>query len=178
MRCFFFGSLMDRDVAELVLDRHIEPRLQQPGILHGYKRLLVAEESYPALAPRAGGKVTGVVVDEISDADLARMQFFESAEFAPVAREIELIGGEYVSAQTFIAREVLQYTDQPWDFGHWLRDDKTDYLALVRDWMAAYGKRETHQLEAAWSSARREQLACQQPGGSSTNNEPVEGNHE
>ncbi len=76
MRCFFFGSLMDRDIAELVLGHRIEPGLQQPGFLHGYERLLVAEESYPALAPRPGSKVTGLIVEQISAVDMARMQFF------------------------------------------------------------------------------------------------------
>jgi hypothetical protein len=159
MRCFFFGSLMDRDVAELVLGRRIDARALQPGILHGYERLVVAEESYPALAPRAGGKVAGLVIDRISVVELARMQFFESDEFAPVDRDIELAGGEYVIAQTFLACEVLQYTDHRWDFAHWQRHDKDDYLLLVREWMGEYGKRKAHQLEAAWSSARREQLA-------------------
>ncbi len=164
MRCFFFGSLMDRDVAKLVLGRVIEPRLQQPGILHGYERLLVAEESYPALAPRPGGKVTGVVAEGISDTDMDRMLFFESDEFVPAACDIELTSGEYVSAQTFLAREVLEYTDQPWNFDHWRRRDKDEYLVLVRDWMLEYGKREAHQLEAAWSSGRREQIARRRVG--------------
>lgn len=165
MRCFFFGSLMDGDVAELVLGRRIDARALQPGILHGYERLVVAEESYPALAPRAGGKVAGVVIDRINHAELARMQFFESEEFAPVACDIELAAGGYVSAQTFLAREVLQYTDQRWDYGHWQRHEKNDYLLLVREWMSEYGRREAHQLEAAWSSARREQVAGKEIGG-------------
>ncbi|MDH3712374.1 MAG: gamma-glutamylcyclotransferase [Gammaproteobacteria bacterium] len=161
MRCFFFGSLMDREVAELVLDRRIDPRALRSGILHGYECLVVAEESYPALAPRAGGKVAGVVIDQISAGELARMQFFESDEFEPVARDVELDSGEFVTAQTFLAREVLQYAGQLWDYAHWRLHEKNDYLVLVREWMSEYGKYEAHQLEAAWSSARREQLARQ-----------------
>jgi hypothetical protein len=156
---------MDRDVAELVLGRRIDARALQPGILHGYERLVVAEESYPALAPRAGGKVAGLVIDRLSAVELARMQFFESDEFAPVARDIELASGEYVIAQTFLAREVLQYTDRRWDYAHWQRHEKNDYLVLVREWMSEYGKREAHQLEAAWNSARREQIARDEIGG-------------
>ena len=165
MRCFFFGSLMDHDVAELVLGRRIAPDLRQPGILAGYERLIVAEESYPALAPRPGGKVTGLIVEQISEADMTRMQFFESDEFMPTACDIERVGGEFVSAQVFVAREVLELTDQPWEFERWLHQDKSDYLLLVRDWMQQYGEREAHQLEAAWNDARRDQIARRQAGG-------------
>lgn len=150
---------MDREVAALVLGRALDRQHLQPGILHGFERLVVAEESYPALALRAGGKVSGLVVEPISETDLARMQFFESEEFAPADCRIELVSGGFVSAQTFLAREALTYTDQPWSFEHWQQHEKRDYLLLVREWMREYGKRESHQLEAAWSEARREQLA-------------------
>jgi len=156
---------MDRDVAALVIDRNINTDLLQAGILHGYERLVVAGETYPALAPRPGGKVTGVLVDEISAADLARMQFFESSEFAPVACDIELAVGGYVSAQTFLARAELVYSDQPWDYAHWQRHDKRDYLVLVREWMSEYGRSEAHQLEAEWSGARRAQVSRQEAAG-------------
>ncbi len=157
MRFFFFGSLMDRDVAELVLGRRVDPGALRVGLLHGYERRVVAEETYPALAPRAGGKVAGLVLDEVDSADLARMQFLESDEFVPAPCEIELASGDYISAHTFVAREVLKYTDQPWDFTRWQREDKQDYLRLVREWMSEYGRREAHELEAAWSEARRQQ---------------------
>ena len=165
MRCFFFGSLMDRDVAALVLDRSIDTGQLQAGILHGYERLVVAGETYPALAPRAGGKVSGLLMDEISAADIARMQFFESSEFAPAACDIELVSGGYVSAQTFLARAELEYSDQPWDYPHWQRHDKRDYLVLVREWMSEYGRSEAYQLEAEWSGARRAQIRRHQAAG-------------
>ncbi len=158
VRFFFFGSLMDRDVAALVLGRPVEAGALQPGILHGYERLVVAGESYPALAPRAGGKVAGLLLHGVGDTDLARMQFFESEEFAPAAYRIELTSGGYVDAYTFVAREVLEYTDQRWDFAHWQRHEKPGYLTLARAWMNEYGRREAHQLEGTWSSRRQRQL--------------------
>ncbi len=150
---FVFGTLMDRDVAAVVLGRRFDPANALPAWLHGYQRLLVAGECYPALAPRAGGKVTGLLLSGLGDADLARMQFFESEEFEPRACEVELADGRWVSAQVFLATEALQLGEGAWRFDAWLRDHKAAYLERTRAWMAGFGRQATADLEVGWSEA-------------------------
>ena len=178
MEFFFFGSLMDRDVAEAVLGRALESGALTPAVLHGFVRLTVAEESYPALAPRAGGRVAGMLLRGVSRADLARLQFFESEEFTPQLLDVELASRERVRARVFVASESLRVGEQAWDYRRWLREEKADFLALTRQWMAEFGRRESHELEESWRSAREQRERARAHTDNDADNYSERGKHD
>ncbi len=154
---FLFGSLMDPDIAQVVLGRRLAPRELRAAVLPGYRRLVVAEETYPALAPCVGARVNGVLLRTVSETEVARMRFFESAEFAVQSCRVVLPLGGDAQARVFLASAVLEYSDREWDYARRLRREKQDYLHATREWMQAFGRREAAELEAQWELARRGQ---------------------
>ena len=62
-RFFFFGTLMDRDVLELVLDRPVTERDLSPARLNGFARRRIAKDSFPVLIKASFLKVSRIYMD-------------------------------------------------------------------------------------------------------------------
>ena len=150
MRWFFFGSLMDIDICEVVIAKRLRDKDIQPATLHGHVRVTVANETYPALKTQPGGAVAGILVDHLNAEDARRICFFEGEEFTLEPRTVELASGEHTEAMVFIAAAHLKIVERPWDFAVWQAIHKPHYLSLVHDWMAGYGAMDFMELDAQW----------------------------
>lgn len=157
MHWFFFGSLLDRDVLDVVLGRASEDVVRRPGTLRGYRKLRVADESYPALRADAAAdaRADGVVFSGFSDADMNRVCYFEGDEFELRPLPVDLDDGGRVDALTFTATEKLLFSDQVWTLADWQREHKAGFLPLAREWMDGYGGAAPQDLEAQWQAGLR-----------------------
>lgn len=136
MAFFFFGTLMDRDVLEQVLDRKVSDRDVAAARLHGYRRVRAAHEPYPVLVPDpAADPVPGLLLLRASVRDEVRISHFEEDEYVEHWVTVELDAGGVVRARAFFAAADLGATDQPWDPAAWAREHKARYLDLCREWM-------------------------------------------
>lgn len=155
MRWFFFGSLLDPDVLALVVGRQVPVTASQPAVLHGYQRVCVHNESYPALRPLPGAQVSGQLVDDLDEGETRRICFFEGDEFSASPCYVTLADGAISQALAFLTATRLELLDQPWDFHRWRDANKMAFLDMTRAFMAGFGTTDWHQLDSQWRAAQR-----------------------
>ena len=131
MRFFFYGTLLDRDVAALVLGRRLPPSAFAPAILPGYSRWRVQGGSYPISVPDRKGEVPGAIVGGLSARDVARLSAYEGPGYRVVPLKVKVAGGlATVSVfEPLVAR--LKPTDKTWDLVRWQRRDKRVFVARL-----------------------------------------------
>jgi hypothetical protein len=156
MRYFFFGSLLDADVTELVLGRRLAPDAWEPATLDGYARALFAKESYPIIVPRPGGRVPGAVVRGLSAADHARIVWFEEGEYDVRPVPTTLATGRRIEAYACVTRPHVPQRPGEWSLTRWQREDKAEFMALANLWMSLHGRVTVAEAEALWDELKLE----------------------
>ena len=96
---FVYGTLMDERRAEAVVGR---PLARRPAELHGYERIEHAG-SYPFGVPQEKGTVTGILLDGVDDAALARLDAYEDEGSLYVRRDaVAVADGKRVRCQVYV----------------------------------------------------------------------------
>ncbi|MEM1345107.1 MAG: NUDIX domain-containing protein [Pseudomonadota bacterium] len=146
---FFYGSLRDRELTEIVLGRAVADtalvRASAPG--HATRRL--AGLAYPMLRPLAGARAEGVALLGASEADLDRLCFFEEAEYGLAPITIETEAGP-VEAQYFLATDKPTTTDLPWDYAAWAKNDRAVALEAARELMLYHDSLAIEDVDTVW----------------------------
>lgn len=145
---FFFGTLMDPDVLELVLGR-APGALSASATLHGYARVRVANEPYPALVSAPGAIVDGLLLQDYSDEDDRRIRYFEDFDFAIEQTVVETASGPQ-DAHFCGAISNIAPTDLPWSYEEWVRTEKDRFLQVAEIYMAAYGTLDGEAADKLW----------------------------
>ncbi len=109
---FTYGSLMFPDVWQRVVLGDYQSSI---GTIHGFRRVGVKGGEYPALiiwkdAPRLAGRV----YFDVSDADIARLDHFETTRYARVSVAVTVNESATV-ADAYLALNHSELTDQDWD---------------------------------------------------------------
>ncbi len=158
MNWFFFGSLMDQEVLEIVVGRTVLENEMIVAELPGYRRISVANESYPALAHTPNQVVEGVLIESLDASEALRIMYFEGEEYKPEEVQLRLKNQKPVSAFCFLPTPDLKVLDLEWDFDKWRQDHLNDFLHLSEEWMSSYGKLDFAEVNAQWlaSNNRRD----------------------
>ncbi|MEM6988216.1 MAG: gamma-glutamylcyclotransferase family protein [Pseudomonadota bacterium] len=151
---YFFGSLLDAGVRESVVGRAVPDDACVKAVLDGYKRVRVAEESYPALVACPGSSVDGILVTGLSAEETFRVMWFEGDEYAPEQVNLRLPTGEITQAHTFLAAPDLPLTSEAWHYERWARAELAHYLPMTREWMSGYGEHDFAEQDAIWRAAQ------------------------
>ncbi|MFK7942934.1 MAG: gamma-glutamylcyclotransferase [Paracoccaceae bacterium] len=148
---FFFGSLRDPALLEIVLDRIVEPRELVEARAQGYQALALDHEAYPYLATRPSAKAEGVVITRLSREDIARLEYFEEAEYGLAPIHVETDAGP-VEAHYFRAADKLgdKTRDLPWDFAAWQRNDRAVALEAASELMGHFGIVAVEDVDKIW----------------------------
>ncbi|WP_053006130.1 gamma-glutamylcyclotransferase family protein [Kiloniella spongiae] len=136
---FFFGSLMDQDVLEIVLGRSIDIQHFKQGVLLGYQCEREAKESYPVLIPSPGKQADVLIAETLSSDDIDRILFYETGEYDFVRFTLQKNGQE-IAALGFATGEGIASSGQKWHLNIWQKKDKAVFLPLAKRFMEAYGK--------------------------------------
>lgn len=153
-RYFFFGTLMDRDVLELVLDRPLGSGALVPARLGGYRRMRILGDSFPVLVEDARVTVDGVVFTSASPEEDARILFFEDYDYELAPCRPVLPDGRAVEATFCGAEDRVRVSDEPWELQPWAARHKRGFMELSRIYMACYGRLTPEEAEAVWVDAR------------------------
>ena len=113
-RYFLFGTLTDRDVLELVLERPVAPTALVPARLAGYRRVRILRDSFPILVEDSESSVDGVVFTTASAEEDARILFFEDYDYDMAPCRPVLANWETVEATFCGAEEGVLASDEPW----------------------------------------------------------------
>jgi len=146
---FFYGSLRDRTLIEIVLGRAVSADALIPARAPGHAARRLAHEEYPVLIAEPGGAAEGVLVAALGEDDLARLAFFEEAEYGLAPIMVETDAGP---------REALYFrgTDKPpigegyWDFAFWQARDRAVAREAARELMEHYGVTPVERIDDHW----------------------------
>ncbi|MEO1491261.1 MAG: NUDIX domain-containing protein [Pseudomonadota bacterium] len=146
---FFFGSLRDRALLEIVLGRSVASDEIIIAKAEGYAARCLRDEAYPVLFASPGAVADGVVVDNLSALDMRRLVFFEDAEYvlAPIS---VTVGGDVREAQFFRDTEIAPTTDEEWDFARWQREERAVALECARELMDYFDTPVGEDLDRIW----------------------------
>ncbi|WP_085904268.1 gamma-glutamylcyclotransferase family protein [Kiloniella majae] len=136
---FFFGSLMDQDVLEIVLGRSVDMQNFKQGFLMGYQCEREAKESYPVLIPSPGKQADVLIAETLSLKDIDRILFYETGEY-DLVRFILQENETEITALGFATGEGIASSGQRWHLHVWQKKDKAAFLPLAKRFMEAYGK--------------------------------------
>ena len=148
---FFFGSLRDKGLLEIVLGRPVLDSALRPAQAEGFAALELGHEAYPYLAERAGATAVGMVALGLDADDLARLEYFEEAEYGLAPIRVETADGP-VDAQYFRAAEKIdgKTLDQPWSFEDWLTQEKPIAIAAAEELMGHFGIVPVEDMDTIW----------------------------
>lgn len=148
---FFFGSLRDKPLLEVVLGRTVDDRHFQQAWAADHVALALAHEAYPYLAVRPGARAEGVVFTPQDQQDLERLTYFEEAEYglAPIAATTATgsVDAVYFSAAQKIGGNLL---DAAWDFDAWYRDERAVAIEAAAEMMAQFGIVPVDKIDDVW----------------------------
>lgn len=164
---FFFGTLCDSEVLELVLDRPVDRASIVPATIAGYRACAVEldREMAPVLIKDEGGHARGVVVHKLTDIDVQRIAHFEGLDYESGECEVTIHSTDHstdtdrsvnddastVKVQAWLTSGFAPKTSVPWNQELWEREHKPLFLALARSWMSFFrnGDLENTDFDAA-----------------------------
>lgn len=132
---FFYGTLLDDDVLERVLDRAVPARATDAAVLLGFARYQAIGEVYPVVVPAPAERVVGRLVSGIRSIDAKRLTAFEGPGYGQ--REVVVVGERrgVVTARLFVPQPSrLRPAPQAWSLDEWRRRHKRRYLEGVKIW--------------------------------------------
>lgn len=146
---FFYGSLRDETLVEIVIGRPLRDGELTLAWVPGYRALRHRDEAYPVLAPEDGGRTEGVLLSPPSDDELHRLTFFEEAEYGLEPITVEGPDGP-VEAVYFRGTAKIEATAGPWDFEVWRRNDRDVAIEAARELMDQYGRFPVERIDEIW----------------------------
>ncbi len=146
---FFYGSLRDRDLLEAVLGRPVDPSHLEPARVTGFAALRLATEAYPVLLPAPGRVAEGVIFHQPTEADVARLVFFEEAEYALMPITVATARGP-VECRYFRGTDKPTASAVDWDFDAWCRDHAAVAIEATREYMHHFGRTPVAEIDTVW----------------------------
>jgi len=153
-RFFFFGTLMDLDVLEIVLGRKLRAQRLHPARLEGFHAYMAHDEDVPVLVSASGSSVGGVVIDELSADDQTRIAFFEDSEYSYEVRPVIVNDVVSVQAKVHVQSCLIANQERDWHYVSWRQSEKPLFLILARQWMRHLGVADLTEANAEWDRTR------------------------
>ncbi|APX11427.1 NUDIX domain-containing protein [Tateyamaria omphalii] len=132
---FFYGTLRYAPLLDCVSGRD-GPLDTETAALPGYVARASLDGLYPVLREAPGALAHGVVVRGLTDAEVARLNYYEGG-FDYDLRSVVLASGE--EAQVYVPGQGVSATDAVWDFDAWQAKWAQMTLWASREVMAGYG---------------------------------------
>ncbi len=131
MRFFFYGTLIDADVRRLVLGRHA-PKAVEEAMLPGWRRVPLADVTYPTIVRDRRGAVTGVLARGLGAAARQALMRYEGDEYELLEAEVKTASGRTVAALIFALRPGEgKSLPGAWNLEVWQRRHKRRFLAAL-----------------------------------------------
>ena len=163
---FFYGSLRDAELLGIVLNRDPASLDIAPARAPGCAAEVMAGEAYPVLVEAAGSEAEGVLVRGLTESDMARLVYFEEAEYGTAELEVLTDAGAE-PALYFRGTEKRKSSGEVWDYGTWLREERPIAHFAARELMTFFGRLPMEQVDDVWpgimNRARAHARASREP---------------
>ena len=117
-KLFVYGTLQSSELMHRLLGR-LPPSC--PALLHGYARYAVKNEDFPGLVPETEASTNGLLYENLSDKELARLDQYESEMYDRPCLEVHLASGETCEAHVYVVSPDYRHLldDSSWDLKSW-----------------------------------------------------------
>ncbi|HUS55258.1 MAG TPA: gamma-glutamylcyclotransferase family protein [Thermohalobaculum sp.] len=146
---FFYGSLRDHELLEIVLGRPVDQSHLELAQAAGFAALHLATEAYPMLIPVPDRQAEGVLFRHGSEADILRLTFFEEAEYDLAPITVVAASGQ-CEARYFRATDKPTASTEDWDFAAWCRDHRAVAIEAAREYMHHFGRLPVAEINTIW----------------------------
>ena len=133
---FFYGTLRHIPLLETVIARAGGFLDVAQAVLPGHAVLAAKDGPFPVLVSETSAEAQGIVVRDLSDEDIARLNFYE-AGFDYDLQRLTLANGE--AAEVYVPTPGVWKTDGPWNFDAWVRDWADMSVAAAHEVMDGFG---------------------------------------
>lgn len=113
---FFYGTLRHAPLLQIVLGRTLAADHLRPTALPGYAAYSLAEGPFPMIVEEAGARAPGLCVSHLTDADIARLDFYEGG-FDYDLIDVTLENGQ--AAQVYVCAPDRWTGQDAWRFDDW-----------------------------------------------------------
>jgi len=155
---FFYGTLVDADVRQLVLGRPVPDAAVQPATLQEFQRYSVLDQPYPAAVPQPGSAIDGVVMPGASLVDAAKLTCFEGSDYEAELRRIAMAGVTGAGGENerdvwvYIASERVPRGGPGWSIDDWRSRHKPAFIEIANAWLDAISDTDLAAAEDLWRS--------------------------
>lgn len=132
MKLFFYGTLMDADVRELVCGTALEV---EPAMAQGFRRVFVAGRHYPMMLRHASGWVEGTLASGLDAGTVHRLQLYEGWEYSLHPIKVRTASGAALMAHVFLCPPEIAPEMRDWRLEAWQRRHKRAFLPKARQLM-------------------------------------------
>jgi nudix-type nucleoside diphosphatase (YffH/AdpP family) len=139
---FFFGTLRHRPLLDAVTGGSDHVTLT-PAELAGYRLCSVKEGSFPGIEASAGDTAPGLLAEGLTDADLERLNFYESA-FDYSLSDATLADGRRV--RVWLPAPGRWTLSGPWSLEDWVRDWADISIRAAREVTGYMGRKSPQQV--------------------------------
>ncbi|MCW8196501.1 gamma-glutamylcyclotransferase [Proteobacteria bacterium 005FR1] len=129
-RVFVYGTLLADEIFDRVVG-HIGPSV--PAILKGYERRAIRRAAFPAVVPKPGSVVRGMLHIQVNERALKALDHYEGAWYSRETVRVEADGQGSCMAFTYVLRpqyrRLLARGD--WSYDDFRQSHLRSYLATV-----------------------------------------------
>ena len=146
---FFYGTLCHAPLLDVVLGRPTQP---QPARLPHHVVLWAEGGAFPLILPRAGDSAQGLLLEDLTGEDLARLDFYEGG-FDYETREVTVqSGSRHVPARAYFPRPGRWQGAAPWSLADWADRYGPAAVATAVEFMGLMGQIPARQIAARYAS--------------------------
>jgi len=138
---FFYGTLCHRPLFDCVLGPEAAGVTLRKARLPGYAVHHAVGHSYPMIVPRAGAAAEGVIAEGLSDAALARLDYYEGGHLYDLQEQtVETGGGRCAARVYFPAPKAGLEPGTPWTVADWAAHCGTITTLAAEEVMEGFGR--------------------------------------
>lgn len=142
MPLFVYGTLLDPDVRQIVMQQDLPPEQVEEASIHGFRRVHVPGRNWPMLLAHHGsGRVDGMLLHGLDAQALHRLVVFEGEEYHLVPMAVTDSEGYAVRAGVFVGDRRVPPGHHDWFLEIWVRRHKRIFLRRAAVLMERYGSK-------------------------------------
>ena len=125
---FFYGTLRAIEVREAVLGKDIDKHKSNKAIIYKHQVYKVMNANYPLITytNNSQDKVEGLLVHNISEAELKKLDAFEGKNYFRAKTQVE-VHGQLFNVEIYMPDKTME-SDQIWDFDDWYKNNIEDFF--------------------------------------------------
>lgn len=145
---FFFGTLRDHELLEIVLGRPVGRDELRHARAPGFAARRLAGQDYPHLVEEAGAAAEGVLFAARPD-ELRRLDYFEEAEYGLTPIRVETATGQ-VEARYYRSTGKVRAGEGLWDYAAWQSEARAVAIEAARELMAYFDVLPVEEMDRIW----------------------------